>query len=355
MLGFTLKMEDDKVEVKDNDLIAIPAIVTKYQTAGSIARNALTVVSLEVKAGANVKSLCALGDAEIVRLTGLLFKKTPNKGIAFPTTVSVNTVMCHFSPLEDTLVLKEGDSVKIELGVHIDGYIAQTGSTFVVGPKSEVQLNLEKAVNTLARLSLRLVQIGKNSTDFTTNIKKVAEEFKVTLVEGIVSTQILRNVLDGPNKLHQNPTGKVESHVFELGQVYSISMIVSTGEGKSKPSSDKTTIYKRNPNATYQLKMKSARQVFSTISKDYGMMAFNINHVEKGRMGIIECVSHGLVDACEVLEEKGELAMVTMTVILLKTGPLIITENQFEAIEEVVKDEEILKLLKEEYRITKKK
>lgn len=50
-------------------------------------------------------------------------KKRVEKGVAFPTCVSVNEVVGHYSPLEDEVVLKEGDVVKVELGVHIDGYI----------------------------------------------------------------------------------------------------------------------------------------------------------------------------------------------------------------------------------------
>lgn len=61
------------------------------------------------------------------------------KGIAFPTCVSVNNICAHYSPLvsdaneteKETATLKEGDVVKIDLGVHIDGYIALVGHTVV--------------------------------------------------------------------------------------------------------------------------------------------------------------------------------------------------------------------------------
>ena len=56
------------------------------------------------------------------------------KGISFPTCISVNNVVGHFSPLktEDQL-LKEGDVAKIALGVHIDGFVGQVAHTIVVG------------------------------------------------------------------------------------------------------------------------------------------------------------------------------------------------------------------------------
>ena len=52
-------------------------------------------------------------------------------GIAFPTCISPNHCVGHYSPLvsEDTVEIKEGDIVKIDLGVHVDGYIAVVAHT----------------------------------------------------------------------------------------------------------------------------------------------------------------------------------------------------------------------------------
>ena len=44
--------------------------------------------------------------------------------------------MCNLSPLESDpaskITLEEGDVVRVELGVHIDGYIAQAGKTVLI-------------------------------------------------------------------------------------------------------------------------------------------------------------------------------------------------------------------------------
>jgi len=55
------------------------------------------------------------------------------KGLAFPTCISVNSCVGHFSPLPEAEdVLKEGDLAKIDLAVHVDGYIASVAQTIVV-------------------------------------------------------------------------------------------------------------------------------------------------------------------------------------------------------------------------------
>lgn len=51
------------------------------------------------------------------RQTGNMYKNVKKKierGVAFPTCISVNNVVCHFSPLaSDESVLEEGDILKM--------------------------------------------------------------------------------------------------------------------------------------------------------------------------------------------------------------------------------------------------
>lgn len=86
---------------------------------------------------ASVRELCAEGDRLLEEETAKVFKKEKEmkKGLAFPVCASVNNCINHYSPLEsegDT-ILKEGSVVKIDLGAHIDGFIAVVGHTVVVG------------------------------------------------------------------------------------------------------------------------------------------------------------------------------------------------------------------------------
>lgn len=51
------------------------------------------------------------------RQTGNMYKNVKKKierGVAFPTCMSVNNIVCHFSPLaSDEVVLEEGDVIKM--------------------------------------------------------------------------------------------------------------------------------------------------------------------------------------------------------------------------------------------------
>jgi methionine aminopeptidase len=72
--------------------------------------------------------------------------KKLERGVAFPTCISVNNIMGHFSPMKDeSLALSEGDVAKIDLGSHIDGYVAQAAHTIVVSADSNSKVTGKKA------------------------------------------------------------------------------------------------------------------------------------------------------------------------------------------------------------------
>lgn len=134
----------------------IDAVVTKYKTAGEIVNRTLAKVAEMCKAGAVVLDICEAGDKMLLEETAGIYKKDKDlrKGIAFPTCICVNNCICHFSPLksESPVVLKDGDVVKIDMGAHIDGFIAVVAHTLVVGSSKD------NKVKTYGRPSLRVVR-----------------------------------------------------------------------------------------------------------------------------------------------------------------------------------------------------
>jgi methionyl aminopeptidase len=85
---------------------------------------------------------------------------------AFPVNTSLNEIAAHYTAEpNDALVVKEGDILKIDIGVHIDGYIADTAVTVCYNPKFEVLVNaaeeaLDEAVK-LARAHTKASDIGR--------------------------------------------------------------------------------------------------------------------------------------------------------------------------------------------------
>ncbi|KAF7664561.1 hypothetical protein LDENG_00172680 [Lucifuga dentata] len=335
-------------EDQQEQTIADDLVVTKYKMGADIANQALKTVVEAATAGASVLSLCEKGDAFIMTETSKVFKKEKEmkKGIAFPTCVSVNNCVCHHSPLKNDpdIILKDGDLVKIDLGVHVDGFISNVAHSFVVGVTKESPLTGRKAdviraAHLCAEAALRLVKPGNQNMQVTEAWNKIAKSFKCTPVEGMLSHQLKQHVIDGEKTVIQNPTDQQkkdhEKAEFEVHEVYAVDVLISTGEGKAKDGGQRTTIYKRDPSKVYGLKMKTSRMFLSEVERRFDAMPFTLRAFEdegKAKLGVLECTKHGLLQPFNVLHEKeGEfVAQFKFTVLLMANGPLRITNSLFE-------------------------
>ena len=66
------------------------------------------------------------------------------------------------------------------------------------------------------------------------------------------------------------------------------------------------TVYKKTED-TYMLKMKNSREFYSAVQKRFGLMPFTLRSMDsetKAKMGVVECVTHKLVEPFQVLYEK---------------------------------------------------
>jgi len=137
-------------ENREEETIASDAVVNKYKVAGEIANAALQAVLKEVKVDASTFDLCQIGDKIVHDRTAALFKKQKKmkKGIAWPTCISVNNIICHYSPLssyKNPIIIAEGDMVKVEIGAHIDGFPAFSAHTVVVGASKDNKITGKKS------------------------------------------------------------------------------------------------------------------------------------------------------------------------------------------------------------------
>lgn len=360
---------DKKEVVEDENTIADNTVVQKYKVAGNIVNKALQTLITGCKVGASAKALCQKGDHILEQETGKKYKNEPEmkKGIAFPTCLSVNNCICHFSPSKNDpdYTLKAGDVVKIDLGAHIDGFIAVAAHTIVVGATAEAKATGRAADVVLAayhasQAALRLLKDGTSNYAVTEAVQKIAAEYKCKPIEGMLSHQLKQFKIDGEKTIIQNPTiaqkKEHEKCSFEKYEVYAMDVLVSTGEGLGKELDTKVSIYKKTEE-NYLLKLKASRAFYAEVKKKYGTMPFNLRNFEeeaKAKMGVHECVTHKLVEPFQVLYEKHNeiVAQFKNTVLILPNGLTVVTGFPFDLgcyeSEHSIQDEEMKKLLAED-------
>lgn len=343
----------------DEKTISDDIVVTKYKAAGEVVNKTLKALIALCVEGASVKELCIKGDSLILEETGKIFKKEKDlkKGIAFPTCLSVNNCVCHYSPTknEADYVLKTEDLVKIDMGAHIDGFIAVVAHTIVVGSTKDSPATSRRADVILAaywagQAALRLLKPSNGNYAVTEAVQKIADVYKCKPIEGMLSHQLKQFKIDGEKTIIQNPSDaqkkEHEKCEFELNEVYAMDVLISTGDGVGKEQDTKVSIYKKTEE-NYQLKLKSSRNFFHEVKSKHGVMPFNLRHFEeetKARMGVVECVAHKLIEPFQVLYEKPSeyVAQFKYTVLLTSNGPITVTGIPLE---------NNLNLFKSEYKI----
>ncbi|KAL0206181.1 hypothetical protein P9112_001488 [Eukaryota sp. TZLM1-RC] len=311
-----------------------PNTIQLYKTAAEVANRAVEVVLDAVKAGASVVELCRLGDATIVDLCAPHYsrKKDTIKGVAHPTCIQINNQVNYVSPIKgDDITIKEGDMVKVYLAAQFNGISAQAGQTKVVvsNPETPVTGPMADAicaVHFVSEAVHRMLRPGVKNSDIQEMIRRVSSQFDCAPVQGQISYEAVQWDMEGnrviPNAL--TPDQRVDEFEIEENTAYHMTFYVSNDDGQSRQSALRTTVYKRDPQRLYNLKMKASRQAFNVIINTFSDFAFSLRQLDdidpKLRLGMTELIKNQLVHPYAVEETKSSdsfVAQISWTGIIL--------------------------------------
>ena len=107
----------------------------------------------------------------------------------------------------------------------------------VVGGKaSEKKADVILAAYNALQAALRLVKTGHTNDDVTDAIAKVCDIYKTNALEGVLSHELKKHLIDANNVIINKETFEqtVETHEFAINEVFAVAVLVSTGEGKAK-------------------------------------------------------------------------------------------------------------------------
>ncbi|KII67501.1 Proliferation-associated protein 2G4 [Thelohanellus kitauei] len=327
---------------EESDVPSSLSVMDKYKTAGKIAGAVIERLVTLCKPGASCFELCRIGDKMIAEKTAKVFSrdKMLKKGVAFPTCISPNHFVCHFSPLKsEDLVLSDNDVVKIDLGVQIDGYAACVATTCVVGASKDNRVKGRKAdtiiaAHRAAELALKCMKVGK-----TVRLHSTKEsQYNRNDIKNLMSYNTYKNVLEGHKKILLNPSEAArkdypEQEFSEWDVFYLDVFITNCEESKAKTGDTRTTVFRRTGN-NFDLRGTTSKDMFRRIIADYQEFGFSLNSFEdenKSKLGVKECVDHSLLISYPVLfvEEPDIVAHFKFTVVITPKGPIKIVSPPF--------------------------
>lgn len=325
----------------DNALSQDSQIGFKYTAAAEICTHVLSSLIQNCRPGTSVVELCKNGDEMVDMLCNKVYQKNSamERGVAYPVTVCVNNTVSGMSPLlEDLTQIEEGDSVKIELAVHLDGYIVSSAWTSVVyghAPSQPLTGRLADCICAsylASELLIKKLVPGTDSQELVDIIERVCTTYRVRPIEGPMVYLAKRFVPASSEKtVTYDETGIVDNEfVVQPDDVYVVSVCMTSGDGKMKESSSRPTILCRNVSETsVGLKLKSARAAFSIIDGNSSVFPFSLREYTDPamRLGIQECTQKALLQMIPTfrIQKQDSVAQYKNTIIVKNEGSVRLT------------------------------
>jgi len=201
-------------------------ILKKYLQAGKIATEALNYGKGLIKSGAKVREILEKVEDKIIELGGLP---------AFPAQISLNEFAAHScADLSDETTLKD-EVVKLDVGVHIEGYIADTALTVDLSGK---HTKLLEASREALENALKIVQPGVTLGEIGRVIQETITSYGFAPVKNLCGHGL------GEYEIHAAPSipnvDNGNARKLEEGEVIAIEPFASTGAGLVQESSPAT-------------------------------------------------------------------------------------------------------------------
>ena len=184
-------------------------IIQKHRLAGKIAAEVREHMKSTVTEGMPLIDICENTEA--------LIRQKGGKP-AFPCNVSINEVAAHYtSPPGDKSLVPHGALVKVDIGAHVDGYIADTAVTVCLDREFD---NLVVAAEDALRTGIKTIRAGLFTSQFGSAIQKTIESHGLRPVANLTGHQVARYVIHAgrslPNVTHISTNRVVANEVYAI-------------------------------------------------------------------------------------------------------------------------------------------
>ena len=212
-------------------MAASKEVFQKYRQAGKIAAEAREKAKKIIHENMPIIDLCEKVEALIRERGG-----EP----AFPCNVSVNEVAAHYtSPPQDKRIIPKGSIVKIDLGAHVDGYIADTAVTVCFNPEYE---NLLETAETALEKAVEILRPGLSVSQFGSIIQGTIKSHGCKTISNLTGHQIGRYLIHTGKSLPNVPPIVPQFSLTKIGvgEIYGVEPFVTVPDavGKVKNASE---------------------------------------------------------------------------------------------------------------------
>jgi len=287
--------------------------------AGRIAAKVRETIKSEIKPNVKVIDICDLVESLIKQQGG---------APAFPCNIDIDSVAAHYvSPAGDSLTLKDGQLVKVDIGVHVDGYIADTATTICLDPTLQP---MAKAAEDALEVACKAAKTGARASDIGATIEHLIKNRGMKPIRNLTGHKMSRYIVHAGLSI-PNVAG-FELQKLTEGEVYAIEpftvLPVSAGVVRDGPPSN-IYRYDKKRNITNG----TAKEMLAVIQEEYKTLPFASRWLltrfpgRDGQQGFQELLRNKCIQGYPQLLEKsgGKVAQAEHTIIVTSEGGLVTT------------------------------
>ncbi len=198
-----------------------------YINAGKIAAEVRENARKKYHVGSTLFEICKSIEKEIEQKGGKC---------AFPVNVSLNEIAAHYTAEpNDDVVIKETDLLKIDLGVQINGYIADTAVTVCYDPNYDY---LVQAAESALRDAISIMHIGTKSSDVGKTIENTVRQMGGVPIANLSGHSLEQYTIHAGKSVPN--IWSIGSFSFQATEAYACEPFVTTREGSGFVREGKT-------------------------------------------------------------------------------------------------------------------
>jgi methionyl aminopeptidase len=201
-----------------------PQEIEKMAQAGALVAETIALVGEQLEPGISMLELDRIAE-EHIRSRGGIPTSKGYRGFPAALCISPNTMVVHGIPTEYRA--REGDIVSIDLGVTLDGFVADSAYTFPVGEiDPEAQRLLEAGQDALAA-GIEQARPGNRLSDISHAVQTVTEEAGFAVVRSLVGHGVGRSYHEDPQIPNYGPPGR--GPLLAEGMTLAIEPMINAG------------------------------------------------------------------------------------------------------------------------------
>jgi len=197
----------------------------------------LVEIADKVKPGVSTKELDEWADA-FIRKHGGVPTFLGYRGYPASLCTSLNEEIVHGIPSRDRIV-KEGDILKLDVGVTLDGFISDTAVTFLVADDNREKLALMKATKDALGAAIDAMASGRHLTDISSAVQHAIESRGYKVIRDLTGHGTGYELHEDPPVFNFGPAG--QGPVLSDGWVLALEPMASVGTNEIICGSDKWT------------------------------------------------------------------------------------------------------------------